>query len=259
METEYPALSARDKGDSRHGDTESRRNSRWMAAPPPLSSHTAAPPLQTTIHTTSPPVQTEIGPSDLPASVASESPPVGQVPVLPCYGVDSFMEGDSSLGDIEILRMASPPPSKQRRHQSPSPDGRRLLTPTKKDSTTPKKMRTPRKDTPKKRSRLQCRVKGCRDYLSSVRARDRHETEYCRFREGAGSGLSSNTFPVLSHSELQIAPLQCRACLKAFGNEKARKRHEKDTHRIFEMKGKSFSPVIFSSPVQSELPIRPQS
>ena len=124
----------------------------------------------------------------------------------------------------------------------------------------PKKVRTPRKDTPvKKRSRLQCRVKGCRDYLSSVRARDRHEIEYCRFREGAGPGLSSETFPVPPHFELHLDLLQCRICLKAFGNEKSRKRHEQNTHQIFEMKGRTFSPVRFTSPVQSELPLRPQS
>jgi hypothetical protein len=92
-----------------------------------------------------------------------------------------------------------------------------------------------------------------------LRARDRHENQYCRFREGAGSGLSSDTFPVSSHADLHIDILQCRVCLKAFGNEKARKRHEKETHQIFEMKGRTFSPVRFSSPVQSEFPLRPQS
>ena len=56
--------------------------------------------------------------------------------------------------------MASLPPSKQRRQQSPSPDGMRLLTPTNEDSTTPKKMHTPRKDSPvKKRSRLNVELK----------------------------------------------------------------------------------------------------
>ena len=226
---------------------------------PLLSSHTAVPPSQDPIHTTFPPVQTEIGPPDLSASAAADSPLVGQEPLG--YGGDIW-EGDSFLEEIEILRMSSPPPSKQRRHQSPSPEsqGRRLLTPTKVDKTPSTKKRTPRKDTPvKKRTRVQCRVRGCRDYLASVRARDRHEKEYCRFREGAGSGLSADTFPVSSHADLQIDTLQCRVCLKAFQNEKARKRHERDTHQIFDIKGRTFSPVRFSSPVLSEIPLRPQS
>ena len=198
METEYPALPTGDTpsmeelggmvGDDRRGATGDNR--RDMVASSPVSSHTTAPPTKTPIPTNSPPEQTDNQPPDLPAPIARDASPV-----LPCYSGESILEGHSFLGEIEILRMASPPPPKQRRRQSPSPDsqGRRLLTPTKDDSTTPKKVRTPRKDTPvKKRTRLQCRVKGCRDYLSSVRARDRHETEYCRFREGAGPGISSD-------------------------------------------------------------------
>ena len=186
----------------------------------------AAPPSQTPIHTTSPPVQAEIGPPDISPSTATDSPLVGEDPLS--HEGDIILEGDSFLDEIEILRMSSPPPSKLNRG-----DG--------------------------SLSRVQCRVRGCRDYLASVRAWDRHENKYCRFREGAGSGLSSDTFPVSSHAELHIDTLPCRVCLKAFGNEKARKRHEKETHQIYEMKGRTFSPVRFSSPVLPELPLRPQS
>ena len=172
---------------------------------PQLSSHTAALSFHTPIQTISPPVQAEVGPPGISTSEATASPLVGQDP-LSNEG-DIILEENSFLEEIEIMRMSSTPPSKQRRRQSASPDsqGRRLLTPTKEDSTPSKKKHTPRKDTPvKKKSRVQCRVRGCRDYLASVRARDRHENQYCRFREGAGSGLSSDTFPVSSHAELHI-------------------------------------------------------
>ena len=102
-------------GDGRRGATGVNR--RDMVASSPVSSHTAAPTTQTPIHTTSPPEQTEIRPLDLPAPTARDSPPV-----LPCYRAESILERHSFMGEIDILRMASPPHSKQSRRQSPSPD-----------------------------------------------------------------------------------------------------------------------------------------
>ena len=56
---------------------------------------------------------------------------------------------------------------------------------------------------------------------------------------------------------MQRLPCVCRVCLKAQENEKARKRHVKDTHRIFEVQGRTCSPIRFSSPELSELPSHP--
>jgi hypothetical protein len=112
----------------------------------------AAPPSQTPIYSTSPPVQAEIGPPDISSSTATDSPLVGEDPLS--HEGDIILEGDSFLDEIEILRMSSPPPSKQRRWQSLSPEseGMRLLTPITEDSTPSKKKPTPRKDTPVKKN-----------------------------------------------------------------------------------------------------------
>jgi hypothetical protein len=72
--------------------------------------------------------------------------------------------------NLEVLRMSSPP-FKHRRRQCPSPDSQeqRLLTPRKQGSAPSSRGHTPRKDTPvKKRTKLQCRNTGCRDYLAFV-------------------------------------------------------------------------------------------
>ena len=180
----------------------------------------------------------------------------------PDYSVNS-----SPLPPCEILRMSPSPPSHKRR-QSPSPDSQqqRCHTPLKQKSPgTPPRGHTPRKDTPvkKKLQRFQCRNSGCRVYLVNVKSREKHETRTCKFRTGTEQELTIETeFNVPSHLDLSLDPLQCRVCLKKYGHERARKKHEQDKHRIFEIQGRTISPVrLFHSDSSPEisLPSRPQS
>ena len=163
------------------------------------------------------------------------------------FQVESGTDEDS----FELLR-TSPPSQKRRQSPSPDPQDRRLLTPRKQTpSRTKSRGHTPRKDTPVKRKieRFQCRNSGCRDYLANVKSRAKHETQYCRFRQVTTSEVSMETeYSVPSHSDLQLDPLQCRTCLKKYAHERARKKHEQDKHRMFQIQGRTVSPVSFTSP-----------
>ena len=164
-------------------------------------------------------------------------------------------------GYPEQLRMS--PPSNKRR-QSPSPDSQeqRCLTPRKQSPPeTPRRARTPRKDTPVKRKdqRLQCRNSGCRDYFLTIKSREKHESTYCKFRTNADPELTMETeYAVPSHLNLGLDPLQCRVCLKKYAHERSRKKHEQ-SHRIFEVQGRTVSPIRFPQSQDISPSKRPQS
>ena len=147
-------------------------------------------------------------------------------------------------GDPEILR-TSP-----RRRASVSPK-----TPIRNKS----RGHTPRKDTPRKIQKVQCRNTGCRDWFTSDRARERHEKQACRFLPDQATVQLEVECPVPSHVDLQLSPLQCRfpGCEKQYVREEHRKRHEMDRHRMFEKRGRTVSPC-FPPPLQAVLS-RPQS
>ena len=157
------------------------------------------------------------------------------------------------LPEPEIMRM--PSSTRRKRQESPSPERlyERVVTPTKNvDQSSPVRIRTPRKDTPKKKiPRLQCRNAGCRVYLTNKGSRDKHESRVCKFRNVESEVSMETEYPVPSHDDLHLDPKQCRVCMQLYSNDRARKKHEMEQHRIFEQHGRTFSPVSFpSSPVQ---------
>ena len=108
---------------------------------------------------------------------------------------------------------------------------------------------TPRKDTPRKKSRLQCRNKGCRDWFTSDDSRVRHENHRCKTLPEHSNSLEGET-PVPSHADLGISPLQCRfpGCHKQYGQEAHRRRHELDSHRMIDKRGRTVSPSFAAPP-----------
>ena len=168
------------------------------------------------------------------------------------------------LSQIEQLRI-SPSPS-EKRHQSPSPPSSQeqmCHTPHKQTPPeSPRKESTPRKDTPKKRkaTRLQCRNKGCRDFLLSEKSRIRHENTYCKLKVKEDKELAmEDEYAVPSHSTLDLDTSQCCVCLKKYATEKSRKKHEQ-THRIYEIHGRTVSQLRFpQSPETASPSKRPQS
>ena len=156
------------------------------------------------------------------------------------------------IPEIEVLRSSPPPPI---RPLSPEPLVR-----------TSSKGHTPRKDTPKKNKnqRLQCRNQGCRVWFTSTFARQRHETQSCSSLPHLLSDISfenDTEYLVPSHDDLGLDPLTCRfpGCSKVYNQEKSRKRHEQEKHRLFEKRGRTVSPVSFPSQNCSESFLRPQS
>ena len=177
----------------------------------------------------------------------------------PVSDILSYKKSDC-LPDIECLRTS--PKRTSKRRQSPSPVRRqnqgdeRLQTPT--------KGHTPRKDTPtKKRPKYQCRISGCADFFVDAKGRVRHENSYCRFRQGIDPVVSlEKQFVVPDHTTLQLDPCHCRApnCKKTYGTVAARKKHELEKHRYFEVKGRTVSPILYERNEYDEVhTIRPSS
>ena len=171
----------------------------------------------------------------------------------------SDVENHSYLASPELLRM-SPTSSTRKRKQSPSPE--RPGTPSKVPGSSTPRVRTPRKDTPKKRSkRLQCsnRNRGCHDYFANKDSKVKHEANHCKFRSAEAEVSMDNEFHIPSHLDLQLDPLQCRACQKLYKDEKSRIRHERDKHRFFQHLGRTVSPSQFPSSPDLLRSDRPQS
>ena len=168
----------------------------------------------------------------------------------------SYEDESTSMSDsYEDCSSPNSSYTEQKRLQSPSPQ--RLNVSCELDN---KRERTPRKDTPvKKKARFKCRNNGCNDFLGSSRARICHETKYCLFKLESKAKLSAKSYPVPSHAELHLDVQQCRICLSRYGNEKARKRHEKETHSLYEIQGRTFSTLPLDSIDLIDETARPQS
>ena len=166
------------------------------------------------------------------------------------YNLNSHSSSSSqSLRELEQLRFSSPdnaktPPARtpvKRRAESRSPERQKS------------RGHTPRKDTPKKikRKRIQCRNMGCSDGFVDPHARERHELYRCKNRVSTTESLGSskNIFEIPSHSELNLNDTCCRfpGCGSVFKRKQARKKHETDRHRYHEVKGRTRSPLAFSS------------
>ena len=167
------------------------------------------------------------------------------------------IEKSSCHASPEHLRMSSTSSSRKRK-QSPSPE--RPGTPTKGPGSSIPRVRTPRKDTPKKRNkRLQCSNTGCHDYFANKDSKGKHEASRCKFRAAESEVSMDNQFHVPSHQEMQLDPLQCRVCQKLYKDEKSRVRHERDKHRLFQHLGRTVSPSQFPSSPDFARSARPQS
>ena len=194
-----------------------------------------------------------------------------QVDKHECKTVSSYLVSQhiNEQSEPELLR--SSPTRARPLRPSPSPPSTRpsrSSPPTRSPSATPislvrnrSKGHTPRKETPRKKSRVQCRNKGCRDWFTSDDSRVRHETYRCKtLPEHIHVTLEGET-PVPSHEDLQISPLQCRypGCQKQYGQEAHRRRHELDRHRMLDKRGRTVSPSFPSPPLPAGASCRPQS
>jgi len=138
----------------------------------------------------------------------------------------------------------------RKRKQSLSPLG----TPTK-CGTFDGGGHTPRKDTQRRgQSLFKCSYPDCGDSLATVGSRDRHETT-CKFRPlNEPLVTMKEQFLVPTHQELDLPLTNCRmpTCHKVFMTAASRKKHEIDSHRFFERRGKTVSPVSFDGGVESQ-------
>ena len=96
---------------------------------------------------------------------------------------------------------------------------------------TGEKVRKPKKA-------FHCRNSGCRVAVASNRSRERHESMYCKQRDSSGNEV---TMPDSSVTKEYI----CRVpeCNKQYGQVWHRNRHEQDSHRMCERRGRSVSPL----------------